>query len=103
MAWVRVMPKTCPRCGQRQFQCRRDCSLATGLDRIRADDRAWFAAHPEATERVRPFTVEEQLGRFITSGHVVGETARVARLGWWFTENGRRTHEALRVYETDRC
>lgn len=100
-AWVRVMPRECPMCGRRQHQCSRTCPMVAGIERAWREDREWFARHPAATERIRPFTVEEHLGWFLNNGKVRTEQARILRTGRWFTYNGRRTHEVLSTYEVE--
>ncbi len=100
-AWVRIAPKECPRCGRRQYTCRADCAMRSVIHAAHDDDRKWFKRHPAATERVRPWTVEEALGYFLATGKACGCDARVVWNGQWWTENGRRTHKMLRLYDAD--
>lgn len=100
-AWVRVMPRTCPGCGKRNFTCGPACPLVVELARAKQDDRDWFRKHTNAQERVRPWTVAEQVGQFHTSGVALGSHVRIVRTGRWWTNRGVPTHEMLRYIEVD--
>ena len=102
MKWVRVMPRNCPGCGKQRFKCGSDCPMSVGIHRAWAEDDEWFRQHPEATERVRPFTVAEHLGWFLTNGSVHSELVRRVRTGIWFNDaRGRPVSEMLTRYEVD--
>lgn len=49
----------------------------------------WWRKHPEATERVRPATVEEQVSMFKRTGGEVHEFVRVVRWSDWHQTEGQ--------------
>lgn len=67
----------CPDCGARAAggQLALDhavsCPIGKGYADAAADDRAWFASHPEASERVRPPTMPELQAVMLVTGRAL--------------------------------
>ena len=97
--WVQIMRLhgDCPACGRPPFQCTRTCPMSRELSDAHASDERWFREHPSATERVRPVTVAEQWGMFLTSGEVVPDLMRLTRDG----EITLRTGERIPTYRVE--
>jgi hypothetical protein len=86
--WKWNVRPTCPEC-ETWHNVMSKCRVLVAARQTRKEDWAWWKAHPDVTERVRPLTVEEQLVGFLDSGHLYDRMMLVR--DDWFRSGGEQS------------